>query len=1035
MPRHWTAAALGGLQEKLDQRLVSPPEWLALRDVDLNTRGAFAVRTGYEELPLDILDGGTLPIEAKESIFWRDEELLAVWDRTLYAWVPQARAWKDKGPWFRGDLRVVPLVDTAQDQTEPDAAQVDGMQIVTWEESTGLYYSVVVDPVEAKSVIVPPTLLEAAWSKPRTIALADRVLVFAVDAAGGLLRCAVWRPTAPTAALNFAPVSTIDQITPAYDVRQDGSGAVLVALDGPQLALRRLDSGGAVTRATAYTPSTTPAVCVAIAPGGADLNDEILIAWGDTNIVTAAWIDSDLALSRAEQTLALAGNAARLSATRGTSVGVVGVFVAAEFTAAAQFQDSVRFGFSAHDGGAAHTLTLIRTQRGARIAAHMVGFENRALAPLVYPGVVTGSTGAVVILQDVASLAIVARAYDLGRAVSRTSSNLASSQASPDIRVTLPYRTRFKVNPADTTYFAQTAIGQMALDLTPRALAAAQLGGSVYAAMGGYLACYDGGARAFEQGYHVVPEIISTSTAGPGLVPAGTYNVAVIYAWVDERDRLHVSAPAVASVVVAGPNTIAVNVTTCRFTARTSPRNQIQIWAYLSVAGAGQGEPLYLVTDLANPTLSNPVTGSSTVTVSISVDAAAPEFVARERLYTQGGVIPFDPTPGTRFVAVAGDRLYFGDPERPYLVRASNILTEGFAVSTNPITGLEAPVETTVTAFGEQDGVFAMFSARQPYVFGGDGPAPTAGGSAGWSDPRKVPADSGATSQETLAEVPEGIVYSGERGPRLFSRGQVVSAFYEPVERRFLRFGQTVAAATYRPDIGDLFLAAEDNEITELRRRSVRYNVTTQRWCDDSWHNGPDASVSAGGSFALLRYDGRVCLSNTGYTTGRIPVQPRMCTPWARVDDTLDPRQKVLIVTVIGQYLDAHRLRLAFAYDYEERYVDARTVDPEAVRANLPLFGVDSAVHGTWGFKTGWGEAGNTEGDSGQPWPYQAYQWRYRIDRACEAVSAEVTILQNVTATAAAEIAAVQIDVDWYLAPDDRHQLPPELEFPASPIP
>lgn len=1047
---HRWVAPFQGLQTKLHQLHVREHEWLMVENASMDIRGAFGCAPGYELLSTQTLDGDELDLETGESLFYRGEELLAVWGRRLYSYVEATGTWADKGPWTRGVLKARQIVDSPAEQTEPDASEVAGIGVAMWSESTGLYYRVYTS--ESKSVLTENALIDASWNRPRVIALGDRLVMLANDGSGTIMAALV-RADAPTATLSWTAVITTAPGDPHYDARTESDATFLVATtNGGLVEVHRIDQELGVIGSGAFTPSTPPVGPVAISPAPeGSVDDEVCVAYArTTGSIEVAWLSDSLSLSRGPSVytsstgifnLSLTPYGEATDASRGQCL--MSIEQRDSIASVDEWRSRVEYVNVSQTAGTTMLFTTIGTQYGAALGAHGCLCDGEIYQPLVYPGVTDGGQGSVYVVQaptnrpDSTSLVpppgeIMARGYEFGRAAGyRENHHLGTTTVSGmTFSFAARYRTRFKILPTDTTYFAQTAVGQMAIDLTRRSCTPAHLAGSIWAAMAGELRCYDGGMGACEAGYHVVPEFVTVVSNVAGNVAIGTYTIAAVYEDVDEQDRLVVSGIARTSHEVSGGSRrIDVTVTSLRLTGRRSPRQGVRIHLFMSEAGSvGR---LYRVTSLTAPPLNSVTQDSQTIAINVNT-SAADWFDGRDTLYTDGGVFSFDPTPSTEWCAVASDRLWTRDPERPWLVRASNVLTEGFAPSFNQFTGVEAHFEAPVRAFAEQEGVYYLLGqgGNQISQFHGDGPPPTTTG--GWTDPVEVRTDLGCTAQETVVQIGDGVIFGTDRGPRLLTGGRVVTPFYEPVERYFLRYGQDISVAVYRQDMGDVVIATRANERADARRRNLRYNVTTQRWCSERHHNAIDAAASLAGEYAFMRWDGRAALGARTYKAGLLPLAPVFHTPWFRIDETMDPQQMLVAVQVLGdvlpEELQGQRIRIAMAYDYEEDYTDALAWDPSVPRAGVPRYATADAGHGTWGGTMGWGASNSTINASGLAQAYGRIQVTRPITRICQAVSVEVTLLPSDTPARGIDLAAIQVSLEYPDVPAQRFDQPTLLK-------
>ena len=139
-----------------------------------------------------------------------------------------------------------------------------------------------------------------------------------------------------------------------------------------------------------------------------------------------------------------------------------------------------------------------------------------------------------------------------------------------------------------------------------------------------------------------------------------------------------------------------------------------------------------------------------------------------ETLYTQGarsglgGMLEWWGTPPCRCLWAGGTRMIAGGLETPNRVKLSNEYFPGEMVSWPNHEAFSIDVQEAVTAVAVLGDGFLIFSRDAIWLVIGQGP--DASGQGAFEAPKKLQAETGARSQRSLVETPEGIMFQGSDG-------------------------------------------------------------------------------------------------------------------------------------------------------------------------------------------------------------------------------------------------------------------------------
>jgi hypothetical protein len=355
------------------------------------------------------------------------------------------------------------------------------------------------------------------------------------------------------------------------------------------------------------------------------------------------------------------------------------------------------------------------------------------------------------------------------------------------------------------------------------------------------------GAGIEENGFFYDPEIVGAVSTGSGLTADREYTYVAVYRW-NDAGRVHRSAPSEAiELTPTGTDLQAtIRVSTLEgsnryYTGTDSPVAEIyRSW---------NGGPYYYVGITAVVT---GVAAASVTFVDSSSDATAE---ANPTLYTDAGIIPNEPPSGARLICEGGNRV-FCVGWRENVVQVSKIILPTTPAEFCDHDNFRIFVPEPITGIAWLDGALVIFSARNIYVVGGDGPSDQ--GAGGYSDPRRLPAPVGCDDARSLLEVPQGLFFYGGGSlwllPRGFGPPQPVGAAIQETLDTY----PYVAGAALCEESGNLYahflLHSTDVSSSTLSRIAV-FDVTTGGWTIDSLSATTGAIASVVGTFTFTLVD------------------------------------------------------------------------------------------------------------------------------------------------------------------------------------
>ncbi len=307
-------------------------------------------------------------------------------------------------------------------------------------------------------------------------------------------------------------------------------------------------------------------------------------------------------------------------------------------------------------------------------------------------------------------------------------------------------------------------------------IASAESGGAAFLS-GGCPSEYDGEVP-FEQGFHHYPERVTyvSAVVGAGTaIPAGTYQMVAVYAWVDAQGRKHRSAPSLPYsmvVPVGGVDSVVVAVPTLRLTDRSNVLIELyvtQVDGTIFYRYVSYTSDLAIKNNPAVPTVS--FTWNSTATASRG-----------EVLYTTGGALENIPLPPCSYI-VEHQRRVFGVSREADEVVFTDEPRTGFAHAHGDDYRIVVPLPEggPITALASLDDKLVVFRERKILIQMGEGPNQL-GTDSTFLRPRALPGDIGCVDPESVCKIPGGVLFRSENGFFLLSPSMTLTYIGAPVE-------------------------------------------------------------------------------------------------------------------------------------------------------------------------------------------------------------------------------------------------------------
>jgi hypothetical protein len=260
-----------GLKTKDDVRAMAAPGLSICSDARFDELGGIQTRYPFQAWSAAIFGGGTLSNVRRLAV--NGSELLVFTDTGLYSWNAQLSQWVLRGTHLAAAVEEVPRFVTTGDQVIGDRAELNGTIVYTWTESINtaqaLLFAAAIDKMGA---VIAVAQLPVGSANSSVIALSTRILLFNGTGTGNLVVRAI-DPASPAAGFASAGVNiAVGTDAGAYDVvRIDGTDQCIGAYQRTtptSYTIFTVTAGLSVATSTKARTADGP-LAVAVTPDGA----------------------------------------------------------------------------------------------------------------------------------------------------------------------------------------------------------------------------------------------------------------------------------------------------------------------------------------------------------------------------------------------------------------------------------------------------------------------------------------------------------------------------------------------------------------------------------------------------------------------------------------------------------------------------------------------------------------------------------------------------------------------------------------------
>lgn len=964
----------GGLDQKTADQLVVPGKFLVLENCVRRKMGRIEKRHGFSALGTGTINrpapNAGLPVTTGRKLATRDDELVLIDDTSIYAYSQSGDKLLYKGEAPSLDINVSPVIRNSYRQAMPDGDRMSGVFVSAWEDSRGGVRCSVYDYGTGASLMYD-VQISATGSRPRVVRIKDST--FIVYRESTELKWVRVDAADPTAFAATSPASWVTLVADvAFDVHSTGDYAVMsVNKTDTSIFVAYVNEFGELGTGANGLPNPS-----SISAGTANVNGSSIYC--DTilgqkyvyvmHMGAGVKVTAFNALLTLQSTVLLTSSPNSRNVTGIQLDGVSGFDVVWEATTA--YQDEIRKARVSFNG-----TTLTETVIGALVVQGL-GLASKVFESSTGGYVVTAFESPLQATYFVVRLdgTVVGQiAQGLGDGYTRNSaspgvlkSGLPRTHLDPSglYQTLVIIKGKVQADAGGSIQSISKGIQRCNLDFDGTISTPIEAGRSLLIP-GGIGTLYDG-VSPVEAGFFTYPEMTAAIDPGPGgSFPTGLYYYAAVYEWVDAQGQIHRSAPSIVQSVNVdvGTKRVSLVIPAYRFTARRASKGRadVAVVIYRNFV-AGQNSVLYRLHELTNTPDAGTVSYMDDNSLGSGLDL-------REILYTTGDVLENIAPPASKVAIKHKNRVFLAGLEQPGQVAYSKELVDGEAVAYSDTFIIQADGSRGgITSLGPLDDKIVLFKKDGILGVVGDGPLDT-GAQNTFTQPQRVSGDVGCDNQDSILEVPTGLMFQSDKGIYLLNRSLGSEYIGAPVENY----------NSYKVTSAVLVEDSNEARFTTADGPTLIYNYVFDQWSVFTNYEAVHA-INGLGSYLHLKSDGRIMKENSSYLDNGSRIQMNIETSWLALAN-LQGYQRVYNYEFLGDFISDHVTRVKLSYDYE-KYSSQTVYFNAGSELELSTYG-DDATYG----ETVYGGEGST-----------VYQFNSKPRRQkCKAVKFRIEELDTIT--------------------------------------
>jgi hypothetical protein len=922
-----------GVVGKVDPRALKAPGMSICRNAQFDDLGGTQVRLPYDAMPMDILGGGVITAPTKLAV--RDSELVLFSGDRIYSWSEHEQSWIDKGEHRAITVEEEPRFVRTEEQVACDRAEMGGVIVYVWQSiGTATEVQVAAIDKETGAVLLTPTSMGAASTRPRLLALTTRILLFfeladqlratSIDidnlatsvASSTVLVATEWNARYDVCRSTVTPANALvvfrRDTTTSYGLLRVPEGitgftattkarpllagcAIASAPSGDRLAIIRSQTVS-LLQADVLVESTFADSTVSVVMGSVPVGNinEIAAAFktdadGGTFRCYAFWSDGLSSIG-----FSLLSNFITATGTAGSAVQLI------------QQVDPVSRAF-AHDGDvylwAGYSIPSVIAGSDFKSAQQNTNFLIRHDGIVMAHSIMFRAGGQPQVLGRLPQV------QDLGGG--------RYAYMGEERRL-------INIGRKPTGYAAREPVDVVFTFSDDRARRTVQLGKTLYVA-GSPLLQYDGEALA-EVGFPVAPGDYNAVGSGAGSpLLAGTYGVAYSWSWQNaqgERDRSTIGALELITITAA--QEIRTTTASLSLTRKSGARSVVSAQAWRSPVNPSPEADLFLVSSndpAVNAGDNRYIANSTSSSLGAFDDALSDaDLILREAFPENGTILDNTcPQPCTIVVATQDRLIATGMANHPNRIDYSLLRTPNAVASFNGNLSVELPpIGGRNTALGFLQETLVCFQETACFALPNDG-FNNDGSGTNYGPGRLISSDIGAVSQEAVAFTPLGLFFKSAKG------WYVMADWGAP---RYV--GQAVADFD-SDEVKSIVVVESQHQVRVVTdQRMLMWDYAVNEWSEWPLDDGLDAVLWQGQH--VIATDAGVFMQ--AETPAGVQLDLEM--GWIKTSEY----QRIWELQILGEFRSACRLRVRLSRDHQEgTYFQDKiwTVTPTTVGGPLRL--------------------------------------------------------------------------------------------------
>lgn len=943
-----------GIDTKSDPKQVMMGSLLELENGVFTKSGAINKRYGYDALGTNI-EGSTVSITSAEGIDVFNNELLLYDGYNAYTYSDSTSKWSNRGRIQNIISDNTNVIKNDYAQTYADSNSTKGIECIVWEDARGGIRYAVRD-VSTSNFILQDQVVSSEGYYPKVVSFSNEIVIFYALSGGNL----VYRRISPATPSVLGPEisfsTTINSTNTIYDVVTTGTRLFAVyngSSSNTELVLLEQD----FTKSLPVTTAGSASVAIHIFT---DPLQRLWVCTYDGTEINAYAMSYALNSLFLPTTLEIINNVTRIAGALSDSINNIAT-IYYEVSASKTYDTLIR-SVTVNSLGTKTSPGVFK--RSVGLASKVFTYKSSIFLNVTYEGGLQNTYFTVNSYGDIISRvnysvgggllghSLLPEVFNLESNIFKYSNLVAGRLQSQD-------NTIFTVYGVNSTQHSFSTVNNFM---------SAMLGNNLHT-VGGMLQAYDG-VSFVEHNFNIFPHdfsVTATATTGGNLTD-GNYLYTVTYEWTDNYGQIHRSGTGIPiTVTLSGgtsTQTVTLKIPTLRLTNKVAPRPNARVVIYRT---ENNGTLYYRTSSATSPIFNNVTTDS----VSFTDTTSDANLISNELIYTTGGIIDNTAAPTSSLAVVWKSRIILAGLEDPNQLWYSKARVSGDPIAFTASFTLQVdPKGGNISALGNLDNYLVIFKPSSIFLLTGQGPDDT-GASNDYVDPELLTSDVGCIEPASVVTTPSGLLFKSAKGIYLLDRSLAVSYIGARVE----------AYNSYTITSADLVGYTNQVRFTTLKGTVLVYDYYYGQWSTFPNINAIDSVnwVGSNQRYVYVNPNGSSYIENTSsFLDAGKPIKLKLTTGWLSFAG-LQNFQRVSRLILLGEHKGGHKLRVQFAYDFIDAYIQETLIDVSSI-INPTAYGAISP----YGSDPSYGGDGNL------------YQFRIHLtQQKCEAIKVSIEDSQS----------------------------------------